>query len=214
MWNKDDLLELLRRIRRITDGAPNFRAEYNRLAQLTPEDVRQAGSVVREIEAKSKQVTVALEAVARRHSATEQDREAIAEFVAAGMRSTVDFDELFASLSFIGTERFKRDQQVERTRRRVSRIQALRDEMMSWDMSAREFVISIAERAQELVERREQIFAEIRRLERISVVRASKAGDMPLRRIGTALERVNVVGDAGIKLFSAMGWIQRLIGGP
>jgi len=210
-WTKDDLSLLLKRIRNVIDGAPNFQHEYRLLAAIAPADVKRADNEVLEREAKWRRVCAALEMVARRHGATETDVELITEFIASGTGQTSDLDALIASLSFAASPRFVTDAQIQMARRLMVRVEEIRESLSS-DAMARQYVVSISERAEELVKQRDHIFAELRSVKGASIWRSSNQNAAPLSKIRRTLESINLAGDLGEKLFVAIKWAQLLVG--
>ena len=204
-------MQLLKRIRSAIDEVPNLDAEYRFLASIAPEDLKRADEDVREREAKWKKVCEALEMVARRHGATEMDVELITEFVAAVGAQTADFDSLLESLSFARSPRARKDGQIQKARRNMIRIEELR-ETLSSDASARRYILSISERAEELVKQRAHIFSEILNIKGTRLWRGSNQSEAPLSRIRRTLESVNLAGDLGEKLLVATNWVRQLVG--
>jgi hypothetical protein len=210
-WTQDSLLELFGRIRGVADELPNFRTEYQTLADAVPAKLPSASEATREIDAKVTHVVEILERLVRRHKGTEDDRTLIADFVARGCPSSAQLQDVLARLSFCLDDRYLKDGQVGKVEALMIRVEAVRDEL-SQDLRARRYVLSIADRAKQLVERREQLFRAISDLREARIASTSAAASGSLARVKSTLEGVNLTGDLGEKLFAAIDWVRKLVG--
>ncbi|WP_298207840.1 hypothetical protein [Acidovorax sp.] len=210
-WTRESLLELLGRIRDVGDALPNFLNEYQSLADAVPAKLLSASEAKREIDAKISHIVEILERLARRHRGTEGDRTLIADFVARGCPSAKQLQDVLGRLSFCSTDRYLKDGQVGKALALMSKVDAVRDGL-SQDLQARRYVLSIADRARQLVERREQLFFAINDLRNARIATTSAAGSGSLGRVRSTLEGVNLTGDLGEKLFAAIDWVRKLVG--
>lgn len=210
-WTQDSLLELLGRIRAVADNLPNFRAEYQTLAVGVPAKLLSVSEADREIDAKVTHIVDILERLVRRHAGTEVDRTVIADFFARGCPSSTQLQDLLGRLSFSRSSRYLKDGQVSKAVALMSKVEAVRDGL-SQDLQSRRFVLSIADRAKQLVERREQLFQEIDSLREARIVVTSNGTSGSLGRVRSTLDGVNLAGDLGEKLIAAMDWVRRLVG--
>ncbi|MCF8205618.1 MAG: hypothetical protein K9J82_11105 [Methylotenera sp.] len=210
-WTQDSLLELLGRIRSVADNLPDFRAEYQTLASAVPAKLLSISEASREIDAKVAHVVEILERLVRRHAGTENDRTLIADFVARGCPSSAQLQDLLGRLSFCLSDRYLKDGQATKVVALMSRVEAVRDGL-SQDLQSRQYVLSIADRAKQLVERREQLFREIGNLREARIATTSGGASGLLGRVRSTLDGVNLAGDLGEKLFTAIDWVRKLVG--
>lgn len=211
-WTTDSLLSLLGGIREVADGLPNFRVEYQTLADAAPMKLISASEANKEMDAKLPRIVEILERLMLRYTATESDRTLIADFIARGYPSSEQLRGLLGRLSFSANSRYLKDGQATKVVSLMSRIEAIR-EGLSKDLQSRKYVLSIADRAKQIVERREQLFREIGELQAARVAITSKEASGFLSRIKSSLESINLAGDLGAKLFAAIELIRKLVGG-
>lgn len=210
-WTKDSLLELLGRIREVADGLPNFRTEYETLAGSVPTKLLRASEANREIDAKVANVVDILERLLRRHSGTEGDRTLVADYVARGCPSAEQLRDILRRLSFHLDPRYLKDGQVGKVLALMSKVEAIRDGLIR-DLQARRYIISIADKAKQLVERREQLFQAISDLRESRIATTSTTSSGSLGRVRSTLEGVNLSGDLGEKFMAAIEWVRKLVG--
>jgi hypothetical protein len=210
-WTTDSMLELFGQIRRVTDELPNFRTEYQFLADAIPKRARIASEVTREIDAKIAKIVRILERLVLRYKGNENDRSLIADFVAQGCPSNNQLRDILARLSFSANDRYLKDGQVGTVRALMSKVEAARDET-SQELLAQKYVLSIAARSQRLVERREQLFQAVSKLRKARITRTSAAASESLARVKSTFEIANLTWDIGEKLFATIDWVRKLVG--
>lgn len=208
-WTAEQLLSVLRQVRQAADALPDFQLEYRTIAALTPTHVARVEDHVRALDATRRQLDNALEALAQRYHATQGDRQHIAEFLAADVPDVLAFDTVVQALSFTAHPKFRKDGQLDKARRCVQRILDLRVLLADED-SIRHFVLQVGDRAQALVERRQQLLAALRKIPNVSVVPAPGTRGTTFERIMTALGRVNLSVDLAAKAAAAYQWVLQL----
>jgi hypothetical protein len=192
-WSPDSLLELLSRIRSVAEKLPNFQVEYQSLADAIPEKIIPVTEAVREIEAKITRITEILERIVRRYQGMERDSTLVADFLAQGCSSTEQLQSVLGCLSFRGNGRYLKDGQVSKVVRLMERVETVRAELDA-DLRARRYVLSVSDRARQLVERREQLFQAIHGLRGARFTTTSKTASTSLGRVRSKLEDINLVG--------------------
>lgn len=213
-WTQDLLLALLGRIRSITDELPNFRVEFQTLADNVPSKIKSVSEVTREIDAKVSHIVEILERLLRRYQGTEGDSTLVADFVARRCPSSEQLQDILSRLSFCSNERYLKDGQVSKVVALIARVEAVRDEL-SEDIKSRRYVLSIADRAKQLAERRSQLFQTIQDMRDVRDARVrttSKMAAGSIGRIRSGLEAINLTGDLGEKLPTAIEWVRKLVG--
>lgn len=210
-WTKDSLLALLERLRGIADGLPNFRTEFQSLADEVPSKLKSVSEVAREVEAKNARIVEILECLIRRYQGTESDSTIIADFIARGCPSHEQLQGVLDRLSFSSNERYLKDGQVTKVAVLMARVEAVREEL-SLDLQSRRYVLSISDRAKQLVERRSQLFQAIQDLRTAHVTTTSTIASGSLGRVRSVLESINLTGDLGEKLLAAVEWARKLVG--
>lgn len=209
-WTTGSLLKLLGEIRSLAEKLPNFRSEYQTLANEVPAKLRVLSDSTREIQAKITKIVEILERLVGRYSGTEVDRTAIADFVARDCPSSPQLQELLTTLSFSSVSRYLKDGQVAKVMKLMMRIENLRDELQN-DLESRAYVLSITERAQQLTEGREKLFQELASIQNVRLKNTSSETSRLLSRIRSGLEGINLAGDLGEKLLNAMEWVRKLV---
>lgn len=215
-WTKSSLLVLLERLRSIADELPNFRTEFQSLADEVPAKLKSLSEVTREIEAKVTRIVEILERLLRRYQGTESDSTLVADFIARGCPSHGQLQGVLDRLSFSSNERYLKDGQVTKVAALTARVEAVREEL-SLDIQSRHYVLSIADRAKQLVERRSQLFHAIQDLRTSHVTTTSAIASGSLGRLRPVLESINLTGDLSEKLLAAIEWVRKLVtqgGGP
>jgi hypothetical protein len=210
-WTQDSLLALLERIRSIADELPNFRTEFQSLADNVPSKLRLLSEVTREIDAKVARIAKILECILHRYNGTESDGTLIADFIARNCPSNEQLQDILSRLSFCGNERYLKDGQVTKVVALMARVEAVREELNA-DLQSRRYVLSIADRARQLVERRAQLFQAIQEIRTARVKTTSTIAAGPLGRVRSGLEAINLTGDLGAKLLAAIEWVGKLVG--
>lgn len=209
-WTKNSLLALLERLRGIADKLPNFRIEFQTLADEVPSKFKSVSEVTREIDAKVARVVGVLERLLRRYQGTESDSSLIADFIARGCPSLVQLQGVLDRLSFSSNERYLKDGQVTKVAALMTRVESVREEL-SLDLQSRRYVLSIADRAKQLVERRSQLFQAIQDLQTSQVTTTSTIASRSLGRVRSVMESINLTGDLGEKLLAAVEWVRKLV---
>ena len=210
-WTQDSLLALLMGIRSIADELPNFRTEFQSLADNVPSKLRLMSEVTREIDAKVARIIKILERILRCYNGTENDRTLIADFIARNCPSNEELQNILNRLSFCGNKQYSNDEQVTKVMRLMVRIEAVREEL-SADLQSRRYILSIADRAEQLVERRAQLFQAIQKIRNARVKTTSTIAAGSLGRVRSGLEAINLTGDLGEKLLAAIEWVKTLVG--
>lgn len=208
-WSSVSLLELLGRIRSLADNLPNFQVEYQLLADNIPKQIIPVSEAEREIEAKITRIINILEKIVRRYQGTERDSTLVADFLAQGCSSTEQLQSVLRGLSFRDNERYLKDGQVSKVVRLMERVETLRAEL-DHDLRTRHYVLSVSDRARQLVERREQLFQAIHGLRGARFKTTSKT-NASLGRLRSMLEDINLAGDLGEKFLTAINWVRLLI---
>jgi len=208
-WTVETVLEVLGKLRNLADSLPNFNSEYQTLAAPLPLKLPKLEEATREIDAKSKQIEEILERLLGRHGATEGDRNLVAGFVARKLPDTVQLECVLSALSFIHTERYGRDGQALKVRTLMKRLEFVRLSLRA-DFQAREYVLSVADRAQAIVLRREKLLEDIRSIPSARLVATTQLSAQPLRKIRNGLENINLAGDLGEKFMTGIEWLKKL----
>lgn len=210
-WTQDSLLALLGCIRSIADELPNFRTEFRSLADEVPGKLKSVSEVTRELDAKIAHIVEILERLLRRYQGTEEDSTLIADFIARGCPSSDQLQGVLGRLSFCSNERYVKDGQVTKVAALMTRLEAVRA-ALSVDLQSRRYVLSIADRSQQLVERRTQLLQALQELRDARVTTTSTMASGSLSRVRSALEGINLTGDLGEKMFGAIEWVRKLVG--
>lgn len=210
-WSPDSLLELLSKIRSAAENLPNFQVEYQSLADAKPEKIIPVTEAKREIEAKINHITEILERIVKRYQGTERDSTLVADFLAQGCSSTEQLQHVLGCLSFRGNGRYLKDGQVSKVVRLMERVETVRVKL-DVDLSACRYVLSVSDRARQLVERREQLFQAISGLRGARFTTTSKTASTSLGRVRSMLEDIDLAGDHGEKFLTAINWVRLLIG--
>lgn len=209
-WTVENVLEVLGKLRSLADSLPNFNSEYQTLAAPLPLKLPRLEDATREIDAKCKQIEEILERLLGRHGGTEADRDLVADFVARKLPDAAQLEYVLSSLSFIHTERYGRDGQALKVRALMNRLEFVRESLRA-DFQAREYVLSVADRAQAIVLRREKLLEDIRNIRSARLVATTQFGAQPLRKIRTGLENINLAGDLGEKFMTGIEWLKKLV---
>lgn len=209
-WTPDSLLTLLRSIRSLADNLPNFRAEYQTLSDKLPAKLPALSESMREINAKVAHITEVLERLVHRYEGTENDRTVIADFIARSCPSSAQLEYILENISFSSNDRYLRDNQVKRVISLMMKVEFVRDEIAK-DLRSRTYVLSIADRAKHLVERREKLFQDINNIREARVKINSHGTSRSLSRVKSCLDGINLTGDLTEKLLIGIDWVRKLV---
>lgn len=210
-WTVESLVSILARIRAIADQIPNFQHEFQSLADAVPAKLQPASEVVREIEAKISKIIKILDRLIHRHHGTESDRTLLSDYVARGCPEQVELQISLDHLSFRNEPRFLRDGQVTKVLALADRLESLRSELDN-DLSSRRYVLTVADRAQQLVERRAQLLEAIQGLGHARFTLTSDSASETLRKVRVVLDGFKISSDVGEKLVASLKWLRELIG--
>lgn len=210
-WTVESLLEVLTKIRAIADRLPNFREEYQSLADAVPMKLHTVADAAREISAKTAKITEILEQILRRYPASELDRALLSEFVAGDFRGEAHLQAAFSNLSFKSNDRFLKDGQVIKVLGFARRLDTLRADLND-DIAGRKYVLTISDRVQQLDERRSQIFEAIQALGPARYTITSQNASAALVKVSGFLDGLKTVGEVGAKLASCLDWVRKATG--
>lgn len=208
-WTPDQLIELLAKIRRIVDKAPDYRSEITSIGLLEPKPIASLEEVVREIEAKERKIAKLFDQILYRHSGNDNDINMVTAFVAEGCKGEDQLAHIFSRFSFKDTKRFAQDGQVQRVEGMVSRLEDLRAEMVPEQKDQR-YVLSVADRARQWLENRDRLFEQLQVLRTSRRVSTSKNNEKLLGNLKTVMDLTKTTGDVAEKLVPAIKWIMKL----
>ncbi len=209
-WTNALLLSHLKSLGGIASDLPNFQAEFQDLANELPLKLQSASEATYEIEAELAHIAKILETLLRRYQGNENDVMVIADFIARGCPSQEQLECVLNRLSFSSNERYVRDGQVTKVASLMARVEAIRTEL-NLDFQCRRYVLSIADRAKQLVERRNQLFQAIQDLRTSRLTKTSKIASGSLGRVRSAMEVINLTGDVGERLLASIDWVRKLL---
>lgn len=205
-WNPTTLMTLLSGIRDIADTLPNFRVEFETLLVTIPTSVRTLEETIFAINAKTRKIVSVLKRILHRNQGTEADTTLIADFIAQKCPSTKQLEEILTRLSFSASTT---DQQIPKVIKLMRKLEEFRNDTQG-DLARRQYILSIADKAKQLVETRVQIFTSLQSLQVGCVTPTSATNFRLLKGIKTTLEWINLSGDAGEKVLKAAEWCFRL----
>lgn len=210
-WTVDHLKELLRKIRKIVDGTPNFRAKISTIADLLPRPMDRIQDIVNSLAAKTKQMSKILDQVLRRHSGNDDDHRMVASYVGQGCQGRQNLEIVLARFSFKDSANFLRDEQISRLLMLAAQVDSLRAPLIELEQGGL-FIPSVTEQAQQWVESRDKLFDGLQGLLPAKRVITTRINRSLLRSLTSTLEFVNTSGDVVEKVSAAYDWIMKLIG--
>lgn len=145
-----------------------------------------------------------------KYSGTEEDRKRIAEFVAAGCKSEIEFEQALKGLSFVDRIDRSGDTRFAKLRTLIHRIEELRSEADT-DTRSRAYVLSVEVQAKLLVKQRANLYSLLSDIPGSRIVSTKEGGWWPQGRIRKTLDGINLAGDIGEKLTTAIGWVTKLV---
>lgn len=209
-WTVQSLLEILSKIRAAADHIPNFREEYQSLADAVPVKIHTVDDSVREIEAKTAKISEILEKLLRRYNGTELDKTILSEYIARGCPGEEQLNTALEQISFKTNERFLSDGQRTKVIGLAQRVESVRIELKE-DLASRRYVLSVAERVQQLVEQRSQLLKTIQNVGNARFVVTSESASGALKKISALLDTLKLVGEIEGKVTAAIEWFKKLI---
>lgn len=210
-WTADTLYGILASARQALDGQPNLQSQLIQLAIATPEAVKSLSELVRELDAKRKKIEAGLERLLNKHSGTEEDRTLISNFVAAGCKSAAEFDQVVRRLSFVDRVDLLKDIRYSKLPGIMCKIEEIHNRVDT-DNQSRAYVLSVGDQAKRLVEQRAALYSSLSAIRGSRFV-ATSGGWWAQRRIAQSLNGINLAGDLGEKLITAIGWVGKLVRG-
>ncbi|MGA4099920.1 hypothetical protein ACI2S5_02915 [Ralstonia nicotianae] len=210
-WTVKNLVSMLAMIRAAADQLPDFQHEFQSLADAVPAKLQPVSEVVREIEAKTSKIIVILDRLIQRHHGTESDRTLLSDYVARGCPGQAELQISLDRVSFRNASRFLRDGQVTKVLALAGRLESLRSELDD-DLSSRRYVLTVADRARQLVERRAQLLKAIQGLGHARFTLTSDSSSEALRKVGAVINGVKMAVDLGEKLVTGLSWLRKLVG--
>jgi hypothetical protein len=209
-WTAQSLIEILSKIRAAADHIPNFREEYQSLADAVPIKIHTADDSVREIEAKTAKVGEILERLVRRYDGTELDKNILSEYIAKGCPGEEQLITALGQVSFKTNERFLNDGQRAKVLSLAQRVESVRTDLKE-DLASRRYVLSLAERVQQLVEQRSELLTTIQNIGNARFVVTSESASGALKKVSAILDTIKLVGEIEGKVTAAIEWFKKLI---
>ena len=208
-WTNCSLLALLGRLRKIADQCPNFRTELQSLASDMPTKLKSASIMNRKIESETAGIVESFEDLLHRYHGNESDRTFITDFIARGCPSNEQLQGILDRLSISANDSFLEDGKTKEIKARMTTIETIRMEFQR-DIRYRRDILSIADRAEQLVKNRNQLLHAIQILQKSHVTTTSRLASESLGRMRSVLESINLTGDLGEKILAATEGFRKL----
>lgn len=212
-WSAEQLISLLTTLHAIANQTPNFREAFQDLKAKNPEQFLQPlKNSVAKIEEHISTLTNVLETIHSRYGGNADDHTILAGLRADRYPGTAHLQRAFSQLSYSSVAEFQSDLQVKRAGKLMSQIGEIRNTISRNDQERRQIALSIADKAQVIVESRAQMFDALSRLQAGAprVARTSTLNSHALRNLKSGLEWIELGGNAQKNITSAVGWCTKL----
>ncbi|WP_025128059.1 hypothetical protein [Pseudomonas sp. PH1b] len=213
-WSAEQLISLLEKLRVIANQLPDFHSAFQSVKTAGPEHLLPAlKKATKEIDEHILTLESVLEKIHSRYAGTADDHTTLATFHADRYPGTAQLQRVFSQLSYSSVAAFQDDLQVKRAGKLMSQIGEIRNKIHRNDQQCRQVALSIADKAQLIVESRTQMLDALSRLQAGAsrVVSTSTLNRQALGNLKSGLEWIDLGGNAQEKLTRAVGWCVKLI---